>query len=132
MPDDERQRNLAAIMSSSSYVLAEQDTRMLAQRELRPVRLQLEFLKPELGLHEHNIESTIVVFGSTRIIERPAAEARLTAAQQLPGGRSQDAAAAPPCRVPSGCSTSAAFMTTPASLPGWCRAAASSVSPSNM
>ncbi len=75
------QQNQQAILASQTYVLAEQDTKLLAQRELRPVRLQLELLKPEMALEQQGIESTIVVFGSTRIVERPLAEQRLAAAQ---------------------------------------------------
>ncbi|AKJ65263.1 LOG family protein [Kiritimatiella glycovorans] len=33
----------------------------------RPIRLQLEFLHPEVTMQEQNIESTIVLFGSARI-----------------------------------------------------------------
>jgi len=52
---------------SSSYKLAFQDNEFLLRDELRPVRLHLELLKPELIFQEHNIESTIVIFGSARI-----------------------------------------------------------------
>lgn len=45
------------------------DHDFLLKDELRPVRLQLELLKPELILNEHEIESTIVIFGGTRIPE---------------------------------------------------------------
>ena len=45
--------------------------------ELRPVRVQLELLKPELFLTEQQVRSTIVLFGSTQIVERSAAEERL-------------------------------------------------------
>ena len=77
----EAEDNLRAILNSPSYILAERDTALLARRELRPVRLQLELLKPELSFQEHNIESTIVVFGSTRIGERGELEKRLATAQ---------------------------------------------------
>jgi hypothetical protein len=66
---------------SPSYRLAFQDPDFLLREELRPVRLQLELLKPELILQEHQIESTIVVFGSARIPEPPAAMQGLEAAQ---------------------------------------------------
>jgi hypothetical protein len=62
------------IIDSPSYVLAERDTALLARTELRPVRLQLELLKPELTFAERKIHSTIVVFGSTRILDRPLLE----------------------------------------------------------
>ena len=51
---------------SASYSLAFADTDFLLRDELRPVRLQLELLKPELALQEEGIDSTIVVFGSAR------------------------------------------------------------------
>ena len=79
--DEDAKRNLEAILNSPSYVLAERDTALLERRELRPVRLQLELLKPEMAFHEHNINSTIVVFGSTQIGERPALKKRFEAAQ---------------------------------------------------
>lgn len=62
---------------SRSYIRAYEDIEFLQQEELRPVRLQLELLKPELTLQKHHIRSTIVVFGGTRIWERKAAEQRL-------------------------------------------------------
>lgn len=49
------------------YELAYRDEEFLARPELRPVRLQLELLKPELVQQEEGVASTIVVFGSSRI-----------------------------------------------------------------
>ena len=66
---------------SASYRLAFQDPEFLLLDELRPVRLQLELLKPELILQEQHIESTVVVFGSARIVDPETAEARLVSAQ---------------------------------------------------
>ncbi len=66
---------------SPSYRLAFQDPEFLLRDELRPVRLQLELLKPELILQEQHIESTVVIFGSARIADPKTAEARLAAAQ---------------------------------------------------
>ena len=71
----------AAHCLSSSYRLAFQDPDFLLRDELRPVRLQLELLKPELILQEHHIESTIVVFGSARIPEPQSAAEGLAAAR---------------------------------------------------
>jgi uncharacterized protein (TIGR00730 family) len=51
----------------SSYRLAFTDTEFLLREELRPVRMQLELLKPELVQKEQGIDSTIVIFGSARI-----------------------------------------------------------------
>jgi uncharacterized protein (TIGR00730 family) len=52
---------------SPSYRLAYADQAFMLRDELRPVRLQLELLKPEILLAEHRIDTTIVVFGSARI-----------------------------------------------------------------
>jgi len=54
---------------SDSYRLAYTDRDFLLRDELRPVRLQLELLKPELIQQEHGIEATVVIFGGTRISE---------------------------------------------------------------
>ncbi len=58
----------------SAYRLAFTDTEFLLRQELRPVRMQLELLKPELVQQELGIESTIVVFGSARIVPPETAE----------------------------------------------------------
>ncbi|WP_415405047.1 TIGR00730 family Rossman fold protein [Tateyamaria sp. SN3-11] len=52
---------------SPSYGLAFADPEFLCRDELRPVRLQLELLKPEMLMNEAGIESTIVLFGGARI-----------------------------------------------------------------
>ena len=52
---------------SPSYILAEKDLDFIASPELRPMRLELELLKPELALVRERVNSTIVVFGSARI-----------------------------------------------------------------
>jgi uncharacterized protein (TIGR00730 family) len=52
---------------SASYRLAFQDPEFLLREDLRPVRFQLELLKPELLLDEAKIKSTFVFYGSARI-----------------------------------------------------------------
>jgi len=52
----------------SAYRLAFTDTDFLLREELRPVRMQLELLKPEMRLAEQRVESTIVIFGSARVV----------------------------------------------------------------
>ncbi|WP_415922508.1 TIGR00730 family Rossman fold protein [Tateyamaria sp. SN6-1] len=52
---------------SPAYALAFADEEFLCRDELRPVRLQLELLKPEMLMNEAGIESTIVLFGGARI-----------------------------------------------------------------
>ena len=66
---------------SASYKLAFQDADFLLKDELRPVRLQLELLKPELILQEQHIESTVVIYGSARIKDPETAENQLVSAQ---------------------------------------------------
>jgi len=72
----------------SAYRLAFTDNAFLLRDELRPVRMQLELLKPELVQTELGIESTIVIFGSARV--KPPEEAALALAAAKVGG---DAAA---------------------------------------
>ncbi|MEQ8482179.1 MAG: LOG family protein [Hoeflea sp.] len=55
--------------ASPSYRLAYADEDFLCRDELRPVRLQLELLKPEMILAEAGIRSTVVMFGGARIPE---------------------------------------------------------------
>ncbi|MFC1822833.1 TIGR00730 family Rossman fold protein [Thermodesulfobacteriota bacterium] len=62
---------------SPSYQLAFQDNDFLLRDELRPVRLELELLKPEIILQEQHIESTIVIFGSARIPDPKSAKKQL-------------------------------------------------------
>src|SRR3954463_12381913 len=70
------------IEQSPTYKLASDDIGFLNRDALRPVRMQLELLKPEMALVEQNVRSTIVVFGGTQIIERAEAERRLAVAKE--------------------------------------------------
>lgn len=79
---------------SDSYKLAFQDPGFLLRDELRPVRLQLELLKPELILQEQHIESTVVIFGSARIMDPETAEMQLVSAQTKYGRSTEDPVAA--------------------------------------
>lgn len=66
--------------SHPSYRLAFADLDFLLREELRPIRLQLELLKPEMVMQEAGIASTLVIYGSARIPEQAEAERRLDAA----------------------------------------------------
>jgi uncharacterized protein (TIGR00730 family) len=66
---------------SAAYKLAYQDTDFLLRQDLRPVRFQLELLKPELLMNEANIGSTFVFYGSARIPEPGKADTLLASAQ---------------------------------------------------
>lgn len=61
---------------SPAYRLAFIDEEFMMRPELRPVRLQLELLKPQMVLDERGIESTVVMFGGARI---PSPEKKETA-----------------------------------------------------
>lgn len=65
---------------SSAYRLAFQDIEFLLREDLRPVRFQLELLKPELLLDEAKIASTFVFYGSARIPEPALADALVAGA----------------------------------------------------
>src|SRR3984893_15672040 len=71
--DPEALRHVQAILNSPSYRRADSDIDFLARDGVRGVRLQIDYLKPELLLEEHEVHQTIVVFGSTRICEPAAA-----------------------------------------------------------
>jgi uncharacterized protein (TIGR00730 family) len=59
---------------AATYRLAWNDEDFMTRRELRPVRLQLELLKPEMTLAERGIRSTVILFGGARLPE-PGGEA---------------------------------------------------------
>ena len=65
---------------SEAYKLAFQDTDFLLREDLRPVRFQLELLKPELLMNEAKIGSTFVFYGSARIPEPSLADALVAGA----------------------------------------------------
>ncbi len=65
---------------SAAYKLAFQDIDFLLREDLRPVRFQLELLKPELLLNEAKIASTMVFYGSARIPAPEKADALVAAA----------------------------------------------------
>ncbi len=61
-----------------AYKLAFNDNDFLCRDELRPVRLQLELLKPQLLMDEYGVESTVVLFGGARIPKPSEAEGART------------------------------------------------------
>ena len=75
------EQNLQAILESPSYRLAEADIDFLRREALRPLRMELELLKPEMMLDEQGVDSTIVVFGGTQIVDPEAARDRVAAAR---------------------------------------------------
>ncbi len=70
-----------AILESPSYRVASEDIDFLASDSVRGLRLQMDYLKPELLLRASNVVRTIVVFGSARICEPAEARRRVEAAR---------------------------------------------------
>lgn len=67
---------------STAYRLAYDDMEFILRDEMRPVRLLLEHSKPELSFHHHNIDHTVVMFGSARAPNPDIALAELQQAQR--------------------------------------------------
>ena len=81
MSDAELQQRLQDIMEHPSYQLAFRDLGFMGREDLRPLRLELELLKPQMLLEEKNIRSTICVFGGTQIIPSEEASELLAKAE---------------------------------------------------
>jgi uncharacterized protein (TIGR00730 family) len=74
---NKRKTMVERLKKSPAYRIAYHDYDFISAEDQRPVRLQLELLKPEQILRRENILSTIVVFGGTRIMEPAKAAARV-------------------------------------------------------
>jgi len=92
--DTKVEKNRQAILNSPSYLMAEYDIDFLGRSEQRPVRMQLELQKVETLLRATDINSTIVVFGGTQVVQRHEAEAKLASAQRQLKKHPDDARAA--------------------------------------
>jgi len=77
--DPEAPEKLERILGCPSYRQADEDIHFLHRDENRGIRLQLEYFKPQLALEGYGVEHTIVVFGSSRIVEPAAAQAKVDA-----------------------------------------------------
>src|SRR5512142_182767 len=88
--DPDAPRRLQAILASPGYRQGDQDVDFLNRDETRGLRLQVDYLKPELLLEAHGIQDTIVVVGSTRIAEPAAARRRVAALGEALAGRPGD------------------------------------------
>ncbi|MBK8595847.1 MAG: TIGR00730 family Rossman fold protein [Holophagales bacterium] len=94
LPGDPAAReNLRQILASPSTLRAHEDLAWLSRDELRGARLQLELQRAEAILAEAGIVGTIVVFGGTRVVERPEAERRLAEAEAKAAATPGDEAA---------------------------------------
>lgn len=86
----ESQEAIAKLQDHDSYKLAFADDAFLMQDELRHVRLQLEYLKPQLVMEQHGVKATLVVFGSARFLAPEQANAKLQQAEQALAKQPQD------------------------------------------
>ncbi|MEQ1918979.1 MAG: TIGR00730 family Rossman fold protein [Elusimicrobiota bacterium] len=87
---EQRVALLKKIRESHAYLKAYADMDFMGRKDLRAVRLQLELLKPELILRENKIRSTIVVFGSARILSGSEASRDLLNAKEALSERPRD------------------------------------------
>lgn len=71
-----------AIEHEDSYIKAYEDIALLKKDIMRPVRMELEVMKPELYLRHFNVTDTVVCFGSARVREKKDAAAKLKATQE--------------------------------------------------
>ena len=88
---EEKLALIEKLRASRAYLKAYQDFDFMNRKDLRSVRLQLELLKPETLLREHKIRSTIVVFGSARVLSPEDARRRLAATQEALAAKPRDA-----------------------------------------
>jgi uncharacterized protein (TIGR00730 family) len=82
--DVERARRVAAIHASPTYRLAEHDPAFMVSDAARASRLSFEFMRADAYLRQHHIESTVVIFGSSRILAPETARAELARLECAP------------------------------------------------
>ncbi|MEZ5514220.1 MAG: TIGR00730 family Rossman fold protein [Steroidobacteraceae bacterium] len=92
LSEHDRERLTDTITANPAYRLANRDPDLLQADDLRPVRLQLELLKPERAMVANNVTSTVVVFGSARILPPDVAAERLAAAEAMVARQPDDPA----------------------------------------
>jgi uncharacterized protein (TIGR00730 family) len=79
--DPEAAQRVASLLASPAYREADSDLDFLNSTDARGPRLELDYLKAELLLRQHGITDSIVVFGSTRIVEPKTAATKLAQAR---------------------------------------------------
>jgi uncharacterized protein (TIGR00730 family) len=79
--DLQAQASVGQPLEADANRLAFADPEFLLRRETRGIRFQLEMLKPDLAQRELGIESTVVVFGSARVLAPEKAQAAVAEAE---------------------------------------------------
>lgn len=92
-------RMLSAQHASAAYEIAFVDKNFLLREELRPVRLQLELLKADMVQKDEGIDSTVVIFGGARVLDRKHAKKRLELAEAAAAQYPHDAHVAREVRI---------------------------------
>jgi len=91
MNHSDREKLIAAIVASPTYRLAQEDHEFLDSDAASGARLELEMMRPERHLQEHHINSTVVVFGSARVLPPEQAQHQLdVVAAQMPAAPSKE------------------------------------------
>jgi uncharacterized protein (TIGR00730 family) len=80
-----------AIISSPTYLQADEDLAFIQSPAARGLRLQAEYLKTELQLDREGVRHTIVAFGGTRIKEPEAARRDVSALRAAAAAHPSDA-----------------------------------------
>ncbi|MDR1479887.1 MAG: LOG family protein [Planctomycetaceae bacterium] len=70
--------DVQSLIDSPSYRIAYHDAEFISGDAARSIRLQLELAKPDVLMQRLGIRSTVIVFGSARIVSREVAESRLS------------------------------------------------------
>jgi uncharacterized protein (TIGR00730 family) len=97
--EQDRAIRVRTLKESASYRQAHLDADFMNSEQLRPVRLQLEMMKPETVQSAYGINSTIVAFGGTRIVEKAEAEAKVQAAEAAVAASPDDEVCARDLRI---------------------------------
>lgn len=84
------EENKARLRNAPSYRIASEDPDFLVGPEGREVRLLGEFLKTERILQQENIASTVIVFGSARILPPDVAKLRYDEAEKAAAASPND------------------------------------------
>jgi len=92
--DPQAPERIERILEHPAYRRADDDPEFLHRPDLRSLRLQIEYLKPQLLLLEEGVESTVVAFGGTRILEPPVAARRVEEARRALAEKPDDPALA--------------------------------------
>lgn len=77
-----KKQSVAGIEHESSYIKAYEDIELLNKAPMRPVRIELEVMKPELYLQALNITQSVVCFGSARVHPEKEAKERVEQAKK--------------------------------------------------